>query len=423
MAFRKCYGEISEIRSLLPRKVPVLALTATATKATFNYILNNLSLERPVVFSNTPDKRNIFYSIVSLDTRDASNIFQPCIQELLEKEYTAERVVVFCRKMTDLRSVFKAFHTVLSSLYNSYLTRPYAMFHANTEECIKDHIIKSFGKSDGVVRFLVCTVAFGLGIDCKGLNNVIHFGPPSELDDYFQESGRCGRDGRKSFAVLLKYPACLSSPNISSSVKSYTKNKEVCCRALMLKEFGETPDKMVPLHECCFVCQNLCPCNKDGCKTYCPLTKLFIHEKIIKTHANFVISLEGITILRKELNEIRGKMVDETPTCHVGKGFGSGFPPQAIDEIIGCATPSFNEITLHENTSLFNKNYFVEIIAIVQKIATEYGQFCIAETNTEAEDVYDDASSTSDSDIEFCSRLKYRARISSSSSSDEASDS
>ena len=78
---------------------------------------------------------------------------------------------------------------------------------------------------------------------------------------------------------------------------------------------------------------------------------------------------------------------------------------------------------MHENTSLFNKNYFVEIIAIVQKIATEYGQFCIAETNTEAEDVYDDASSTSDSDIEFCSRLKYRARISSSSSSDEASDS
>ena len=89
------------------------------------------------------------------------------------------------------------------------------MFHARTHEEIKDFITSSFKAETGSIRFLVATIAFGMGIDCKGLHNIIHFGPPLTLDDYFQESGRAGCDGKFSNAILLLYPKCLVSKNIS----------------------------------------------------------------------------------------------------------------------------------------------------------------------------------------------------------------
>lgn len=62
-AFRGSYGNISEVRSLLAKRVPLLALTATATKSTIDHIITNLSLERPIIYSKTPDKKNIYLNI------------------------------------------------------------------------------------------------------------------------------------------------------------------------------------------------------------------------------------------------------------------------------------------------------------------------------------------------------------------------
>ena len=78
------------------------------------------------------------------------------------------------------------------------------MYHAKTDEDIKNHITSSFNCLSGSVRFSVATVAFGMGIDCKGL-----------LNDYFQQSGRAGRDGIFSTADLLLYLKSLNSQNVS----------------------------------------------------------------------------------------------------------------------------------------------------------------------------------------------------------------
>ena len=78
------------------------------------------------------------------------------------------------------------------------------------------------GKSDGSVRVVFATTAFGMGVDCKGLYNIIHFGPPGDIDDYLQESGRAGRDNAQSHAVLVLYPKCTSG-KVSKEMKLYAK--------------------------------------------------------------------------------------------------------------------------------------------------------------------------------------------------------
>ena len=88
------------------------------------------------------------------------------------------------------------------------------MYHSQTSQIIKDHILKSFSEKDSLVRVLIASIAFGMGVDCKGLNTVIHFGPSLTIEDYFQDTGRAGRNGEQSYAVLLNYTGCTRSRSI-----------------------------------------------------------------------------------------------------------------------------------------------------------------------------------------------------------------
>ena len=66
------------------------------------------------------------------------------------------------------------------------------MFHAGSPKSVKEHVLLEIGKEDSCLRILICTIAFGMGIDCKGVHCVIHFGPSKTIKSYLQE---CGRDG------------------------------------------------------------------------------------------------------------------------------------------------------------------------------------------------------------------------------------
>ena len=103
-------------------------------------------------------------------------------------------------------------------------------YHANTDADIKLHISESMRDVKGKVRLLICTTAFGMGVDCKGLHRVIHFGPPSDVDDYIQETGRIGRDGVQS---------SLAGSKLSPHMRVYLANTEICRREILLKSFGQ----------------------------------------------------------------------------------------------------------------------------------------------------------------------------------------
>ena len=80
-----------------------------------------------------------------------------------------------------------------------------------------------------VVRVLICSIAFSMGINIKEAYLDLHLGPSGDLNDYLQETGRIGRDSSQtSHAVLLKYKGCTASRNITKEMKSYVKNTTLC---------------------------------------------------------------------------------------------------------------------------------------------------------------------------------------------------
>ena len=76
-------------------------------------------------------------------------------------------------------------------------------YTACTPRSVKEGILNSFVKSDGKLRVVVCTVAFGMGIDCSNVRYIIHWGPPSNAESYIQETGRAGRDNATTYASLF----------------------------------------------------------------------------------------------------------------------------------------------------------------------------------------------------------------------------
>ena len=129
------------------------------------------------------------------------------------------------------------------------------MYHSQTSQVIKSHITESFADPNGHVRILIATIAFGMGVDCQGLNTVFHFGPPSTVEDYFQETGRAGRNGKQSYAILLNYPGCTRSKSISVDMRLYLGNNTLCRRRLLLKTFGVSSHRAPK--ECCDICNNV----------------------------------------------------------------------------------------------------------------------------------------------------------------------
>ena len=100
------------------------------------------------------------------------------------------------------------------------------------------------------------------GIDIPALYNVVHYGMPTDLDQFVQESGRVGRDGNISHACVLYHPYCNIGKNMSTESKAFVKLNS-CRRQHLLDYFGtEQPDNVItPEHNCCDICTSKCTCS------------------------------------------------------------------------------------------------------------------------------------------------------------------
>ena len=111
------------------------------------------------------------------------------------------------------------------------------MYHARFSEDDKQLILQSMLNPNGICRVLFCNTAFGMGVDAPNVGIVIHFGPPNDVDDYFQENGWTGRDGIESKAVLYYYPTYLIG-HVSKTITEYcTLSQEKCRREFLLQHF------------------------------------------------------------------------------------------------------------------------------------------------------------------------------------------
>ena len=136
------------------------------------------------------------------------------------------------------------------------------MFSACTHPDVKDEVLKSFCNPNGILRIVVATIAFGMGLDCPNVSRIIHWGPPSDVESYLQETGRAGRDGKKAVVTLYFSNLELASTTMTSEMKEYCRNKKECRRKVLLKDFDDSGAETETVGcQCCDVCSVQCACS------------------------------------------------------------------------------------------------------------------------------------------------------------------
>lgn len=184
--FRPAYLKIADIRTHFP-KVPILALTATATPEVAQDIQYKLDFKNPEVFKDSFTRDNL--SLVVRRTEDKE---RECLK-ILQKLNGSAIIYVRNRKKTKDLAAFLITNRISADFYHAGLS----MEERSTKQ---DLWIQN------KIRVMVTTNAFGMGIDKPDVRLVIHWELPDNPEAYYQEAGRAGRDGLKSYAVLLFQP-------------------------------------------------------------------------------------------------------------------------------------------------------------------------------------------------------------------------
>lgn len=247
--FRPEYTQMQFLKNQFP-DIPVIALTATADKLTRKDIVNQLKLVNPEIFIASFDRPNI-----SLTVRPG----QKKMDQMLDfiKVRPKQAGIIYCLSRKNCENV--------ASKMLGYGLRA-DFYHAGMDSRDRDRVQTHFLNDN--IQIVCATVAFGMGIDKSNVRWVIHYNLPKNMESYYQEIGRCGRDGAQSDAMLfysfrdvMVYRDMLSQgdPNITAlklakldRIQQYA-DASICRRKILLSYFGENLDG-----DCgnCDVCKN-----------------------------------------------------------------------------------------------------------------------------------------------------------------------
>ncbi|MFN3938982.1 MAG: ATP-dependent DNA helicase RecQ [Chitinophagales bacterium] len=181
--FRPPYLQIAELRAFIAA-TPVIALTATATSQVMTDIQEKLQLKNPVIFKSSFERKNI-----RLIVREEEDKFKK-LAAILKKMQGAGIVYVRNRRKTKEIADFLQRQNISADFYHAGL--PHAERTLKQDNWIKNKC-----------RIIVCTNAFGMGIDKPDVRIVLHWDIPESIEAYYQEAGRGGRDGKVAFAGLI----------------------------------------------------------------------------------------------------------------------------------------------------------------------------------------------------------------------------
>jgi len=245
--FRQEYTQLGQLKQKFPN-IPVIALTATADKITRKDIVTQLNLKNPKIFISSFDRPNLKLTV--LPARKRLDVIINFV-----KKRPNESGIIYClsRKQTE---------KVASALNQENIKASY--YHAGLDSHTRSKTQENF--IHGRINIIVATIAFGMGIDKSNVRFVIHHNLPKNIEGYYQEIGRAGRDGLPSETILFYTMAdvillkqfAMDSGQPALQLAKLERMQQyadalICRRRILLSYFGEHKEE-----NCgnCDVCQN-----------------------------------------------------------------------------------------------------------------------------------------------------------------------